>query len=163
MKRTPRLTAIAIVGVLAIGCGDSALVVSPTPGTLARLGDRDVPGVGHRLAVGRGDHRVADRQRGGGHPGLIGSASRRLDALRWSQPVTISVTAVPADILFWQGAYVAVGSDGRPGGRVDVAGLRDMDPRDRGRPPAHRRRDRQAGHGAGRRAGLPRRSRTPPL
>ena len=32
-------------------------------------------------------------------------------ALRWSKPVTISATALPADILLWQGSYVAVGSD----------------------------------------------------
>lgn len=112
MKRARRLIAIVIVGVLAVGCGDSAPVVAPTPG----------PSLGSGVATSA-PTAPAPSSGAGPSSSPSGSATQATlspsptpgsdwTALRWAQPVTISATALPADILFWQGAYVAVGSDG---------------------------------------------------
>jgi hypothetical protein len=113
MMRARRPIAIAIVGVLAIGCGDVAPVVTPTPTPSPAPSVATAQPSGTLPPVGAGPTASS----GGGPAQATPSPSPtpRPDwtALRWAQPVTLSATATPpGDILFWRGSYVALGSDG---------------------------------------------------
>ena len=110
--RVRRLIVIVFAGVLAVGCGDSTPAVTPTPAhspapsvATARPSDTPPPS-GAATAESPTENPVPETP----SPSL--TAAPDWTALRWAQPVTISATALPADILFLQGAYVAVGSDG---------------------------------------------------
>ena len=110
MKRARRLIAIAIVGVLAVGCGDSAPVVVPTPGPSFGSGVATSAPTAPAPPSGAGP---SSSPSGSATQVTPGSPPPPADwtALRWSQPVTISDTALPFEILLWQDTYVALGTN----------------------------------------------------
>jgi hypothetical protein len=112
MKRARRLIAIAVVGVLAAGCGDSAPVVAPTPAPSAAP---SFATSGPTVPDPPSDAGPAASPSGSAvqtNPGPSPASGSDWRALRWTGPVSISATAAPFDILLFAGSYVVVGTDG---------------------------------------------------
>ena len=106
MMRARRLVAIAIVGVLAAGCGESAPVVVPSPEPSHASSIATAPPSGAEPAASPSGA-AAQATTSPSHTSAPDGT-----ALRWAQPVTLPADAYLGDILFWRGAYVAIGSDG---------------------------------------------------
>jgi hypothetical protein len=112
MMRARRLLALAIVGVIAVGCGDAAPIVvqtrEPHLASGAATSEPTAPAppssVGPTASPSRG---VAQAT-----PSASPTSGPDRTALRWAKPASISADAYPGDILFWQGTYIAIGSDG---------------------------------------------------
>jgi len=108
--RARQLIAIVIVGVLAVGCGDSAPVVTPTPSPVPSVATAQPSatvqpsGVSPTASPSGGPAQAT--------PSPSPTPGPDWTALRWAQPVTLSADATPPDdILQWRGAYVALGTD----------------------------------------------------
>ena len=110
-----------LVGFLAVGCGDATPVVTPTPRPSLDSGVATPAPTAPAPTSAGGPTTSPSGGAAQATPSPTPTTASDWTALRWSQPVTISATALPADILFWQGAYVAVGSDGTGGTDGTVA------------------------------------------
>jgi hypothetical protein len=114
MMRALQLIAIAIVSALVVGCGDAAPVVTPTPEPSPAP---SVATPAPTATVAPSDAAPTASPSGSPAPATPSPSptlSTDWTALRWAQPVWLSAHATPPeDILLWQGAYLAVGSDRR--------------------------------------------------
>ena len=106
--RARRLIATAVVGALALGCGDSTSpVASPTTPSIVTAqpsGTARPSGEGPSASPSASSAQVTPRP--------SPSPATGWTALSWRKPARLPAGAFPVDVLLWRGAYVALGTVG---------------------------------------------------